>query len=197
MRNFTFEQKYLFDRYTGVGNELAAYALSAQEPRLVEYYWEHISKKRMWQLPVSKCYGGIGLNWKSCVAAFGGLFSTFPNVKLITLAVSQFSAEYLISKYGSEQQKAIHLPKLAAGKKIEDQILISIQEKDFKIHLDYIKFKRNLYGVIVAGYAHKIANDWYENLQNKNHFVPDHDSLLKLTKKFEEAQEILIQHGFS
>jgi len=107
MRVYSRKQKNLHQEYRRLSKRILPFTKN----NLLEV----ILEKGFFQLPIASQYGGKGLSWQDCIAALNGLFSIYFDVKLFSYLISQISAIYLVSRYGSKKIKKEYLPLLASG----------------------------------------------------------------------------------
>ncbi len=116
MRNLSKDQRKLYQQYSRLSEEMTSISELNQNMKYShEYVWRLISSQGIWVLPMPKCYGGYGLGWQDCIAAFDGFFSNYPDINFLTLFISQVSALYVILQYGTEDIKQRYLPRLMQG----------------------------------------------------------------------------------
>ncbi len=129
MRCLSKDQKYLYQQYSELSEEITQfYKLNQDEEVFKEYMWKLISAEGIWGIPIARKYGGYGLSWQDCLVAIDGFLNHYRDKKLLTAFMSQISALYVVSKYGTEAIKKRYLPRLLKGEMATMHISKSVHQ---------------------------------------------------------------------
>lgn len=116
MRNLNLEQENLCKQFKNIGVKFADNKSNYQcESSVFDKPWQLIMQRGIFKYPIKKQYGGFNLSWDSCISAISSIVSGYTTTSYITSLVTQLSALFLISVYGSDEQKTKYLPKLING----------------------------------------------------------------------------------
>jgi alkylation response protein AidB-like acyl-CoA dehydrogenase len=102
----------LHQHYADLGKRISTYKPTAS---FNKKGWDCLTRSGLWQLPIESQYGGIGLTWQAFAKAIEGLISSYHHLPFFRMLVSQAGAIYLMSKYGTDDQKQKYLPRLLQG----------------------------------------------------------------------------------
>ncbi|KPB49637.1 Acyl-CoA dehydrogenase domain protein [Pseudomonas coronafaciens pv. oryzae] len=88
---------------------------SRKERQFDRISWDELASSSFFKLAVPKQYGGIGNGWWDFAAAFEGLSTTARDLGFLLSIIAHMGAIRIITEKGSEEQKQLYLPRLAAG----------------------------------------------------------------------------------
>jgi len=113
MRGLNVKQKKIFQQYSQLGQEIETKSKLTPGKKLTsENIWELVTAAGIWRLPISREYGGQGLNWQECIIALDGFFNYFNDIETLTLFISHMSVLFILSRYCTEAIKNQYLQRL-------------------------------------------------------------------------------------
>jgi hypothetical protein len=113
MRSFNMDQQKLFQQYSKLSKNIVGNSRFFHCKEInIQNVFDLITDYGIWRLPIAKIYGGQGLNWQDCIAAFYGLLSHDVMMEIIPSLIPHISALYFISNYATESIRQEYLPRL-------------------------------------------------------------------------------------
>ena len=98
-----------------------------QDAALSSEVWDFIKTRGFGSMIIPKYYGGLGFSETAYSAIIAKLASRSPSLATTVMALNSPGPVELLMKYGSEKQKAHHLPRLARSEEIPCFALSSLQ----------------------------------------------------------------------
>jgi len=88
------------------------------EREVTDEIWDFVKSRGFLGMLISKEHGGLGFSAQAQSLILGKIASRSPDVVTIVMVPNSLGPGELIEKYGTEQQKAYYLPRLAKGEEI-------------------------------------------------------------------------------
>lgn len=88
------------------------------EKEIPQEIWDFVAKNGFLGMLISKEHGGLGFSAQAQSLILGKVASTSPDVATIVMVPNSLGPGELIEKYGTDEQKAHFLPRLARGEEI-------------------------------------------------------------------------------